>query len=207
MWARIYLIPLLQAEEDRDQVRRHWADKAREKELLGGESKVYNSDRWVFLRTCTRRSTFQDTILLFHPDGRFHLGRRANRCCADSCDPLSLLPLHYQSRAYYHGHKEQRRFLGSFLYTLTAATKTDIYRTFHFHSFDTITLCYASNKQVLNENPWKHENHMQCNKASVVYVPTALSQTRARTVPRLYPLYAPKLLGHVPFLVLARRQS
>jgi len=47
MWARIHLIPLLQAEEDRDQVRRHWADKEREKELLGAETKVYNSDRFV----------------------------------------------------------------------------------------------------------------------------------------------------------------
>jgi hypothetical protein len=47
MWARIYLIPALQAEEDRDQVRRHLADKAREKELLGTETKVYNSDRCV----------------------------------------------------------------------------------------------------------------------------------------------------------------
>jgi NADH dehydrogenase (ubiquinone) 1 alpha subcomplex subunit 13 len=50
MWARIYLIPALQAEEDRDQVRRHLADKAREKELLGTETKVYNSDRYVFWR-------------------------------------------------------------------------------------------------------------------------------------------------------------
>ena len=45
MWARIYLIPALQAEEDRDQVRRYLADRAREKELLGTETKVYNSDR------------------------------------------------------------------------------------------------------------------------------------------------------------------
>lgn len=46
MWARIYLIPALQAEEDRDQVRRYLADKAREKELLGSETKIYNSDRY-----------------------------------------------------------------------------------------------------------------------------------------------------------------
>ena len=45
MWARIHLIPLLQAEEDRDLVRRYWADKAREKELLGTETKVYHSER------------------------------------------------------------------------------------------------------------------------------------------------------------------
>lgn len=48
MWSRIHLIPVLQAEEDRDQVRRMWADKARERELLGAETKVYNSDRYVF---------------------------------------------------------------------------------------------------------------------------------------------------------------
>ncbi|KAJ4286194.1 hypothetical protein N0V88_008096 [Collariella sp. IMI 366227] len=47
MWARIHLIPLLQAEEDRDQVRRHLADQAREKELLGENIKVYHSDRFV----------------------------------------------------------------------------------------------------------------------------------------------------------------
>lgn len=46
MWARIHLIPALQAEEDRDQVRRYLADKAREKELLGTETRVYNSDRY-----------------------------------------------------------------------------------------------------------------------------------------------------------------
>lgn len=45
IWSRIHLIPLLQAEEDRDQARRYFADKAREKELLGTETKVYNSDR------------------------------------------------------------------------------------------------------------------------------------------------------------------
>ena len=47
MWSRIHLIPLLQAEEDRDQVRRHLAQKQMEKELLGEEHKVYNSDRYV----------------------------------------------------------------------------------------------------------------------------------------------------------------
>lgn len=49
MWSRIHLIPMLQAEEDRDLVRRVWADQARERELLGRETKVYHSDRWVFL--------------------------------------------------------------------------------------------------------------------------------------------------------------
>ncbi|KAG9249610.1 GRIM-19 [Emericellopsis atlantica] len=47
VWSRIYLTPLLQAEEDRDQVRRYWADQAREKELLGENSKVYSTDRFV----------------------------------------------------------------------------------------------------------------------------------------------------------------
>ncbi|KAK7947504.1 hypothetical protein LTR80_008723 [Exophiala xenobiotica] len=47
MWSRIHLIPVLQAEEDRDQVRRYYADLAREKELLGSQSKAYNSDRFV----------------------------------------------------------------------------------------------------------------------------------------------------------------
>ena len=45
MWGRIHLIPLLQAEEDRDLVRRTWADQARERELLGKETRVYHSDR------------------------------------------------------------------------------------------------------------------------------------------------------------------
>lgn len=46
MWSRLYLTPLLQAEEDRDQVRRYYADQARAKEL-GIEDKVYNSERYV----------------------------------------------------------------------------------------------------------------------------------------------------------------
>jgi NADH dehydrogenase (ubiquinone) 1 alpha subcomplex subunit 13 len=45
LWARIHLIPLLQAEEDRDLVRRHYANKARERELLGTETEVYHSGR------------------------------------------------------------------------------------------------------------------------------------------------------------------
>ncbi|KAI4127618.1 MAG: hypothetical protein LQ338_003113 [Usnochroma carphineum] len=47
MWSRIYLIPVLQAETDRDQVRRYWADQAREQELLGKTTKVYHSDRYA----------------------------------------------------------------------------------------------------------------------------------------------------------------
>ena len=49
MWSRIHLIPLLQAEEDRDLVRRTLASKAMEKELLGAETDVYHSGRYVFL--------------------------------------------------------------------------------------------------------------------------------------------------------------
>merc|ERR1712093_907550 len=48
MWSRIHLIPLLTAEEDRDLVRRHYADQAREKALLGSQTSPYNSDRYVF---------------------------------------------------------------------------------------------------------------------------------------------------------------
>ncbi|KAI0871698.1 NADH-ubiquinone oxidoreductase subunit [Hypoxylon argillaceum] len=47
MWSRIHLIPLLQAEEDRDLVRRHLADQAREKELVGENFQVYNSGKYV----------------------------------------------------------------------------------------------------------------------------------------------------------------
>jgi len=47
MWSRIHLIPLLTAEEDRDLVRRHYADQAREKELLGSQTSPYNSDKYV----------------------------------------------------------------------------------------------------------------------------------------------------------------
>lgn len=52
MWSRIHLIPLLQAEEDRDQVRRHFADQAREKELLGTETSPYHSDRYAISFYC-----------------------------------------------------------------------------------------------------------------------------------------------------------
>jgi len=47
MWSRIHLIPLLTAEEDRDLVRRHLADQAREKALLGSQTSPYNSDKYV----------------------------------------------------------------------------------------------------------------------------------------------------------------
>lgn len=47
MWSRIHLIPMLTAEEDRDLVRRHLADLAREKQLLGTKTSPYNSERYV----------------------------------------------------------------------------------------------------------------------------------------------------------------
>ena len=57
MWARINLIPLLQAEEDRDQVRRYLADQQREKELLGENTKVYHNDRYVAMSMIARITT------------------------------------------------------------------------------------------------------------------------------------------------------
>ena len=80
MWARIHLIPALQAEEDRDQVRRYLADKAREKELLGTETRVYNSDRYVLT----------------------HIGiEQFANYAAGSCDPPSpSLPRTRQSKGY-----------------------------------------------------------------------------------------------------------
>jgi GRIM-19 protein len=50
VWSRIHLIPVLQAEEDRDQVRRWHADQTREKELMGENTRVYHSDRYVSRR-------------------------------------------------------------------------------------------------------------------------------------------------------------
>lgn len=64
MWGRLYLTPLLQAEEDRDQVRRYYADKAREKELLGSEQKVYNSDRYVISMQILFRILMAQSIML-----------------------------------------------------------------------------------------------------------------------------------------------
>jgi hypothetical protein len=46
MWSRIYLVPALTAEEDRDLVRRQLADQAREKQLFGSVTSAYNSDRY-----------------------------------------------------------------------------------------------------------------------------------------------------------------
>lgn len=58
---------MLQAEEDRDQVRRMLAERAREKELLGKETRIYNSDRYVLL---TSRMNWRDGRWLTR-DNRF----------------------------------------------------------------------------------------------------------------------------------------
>lgn len=47
MWSRIHITPLLQAEEDRDQVRRWYADQAREQELLGTQTRSIHADKYV----------------------------------------------------------------------------------------------------------------------------------------------------------------
>lgn len=57
MWSRIHLIPLLTAEEDRDLVRRHLADQAREKKLMGSETSAYNSDRYVSFHSILAHSS------------------------------------------------------------------------------------------------------------------------------------------------------
>lgn len=55
MWSRIYLIPALTAEEDRDLARRYYADQAREKQLLGGNTSPYNSDKYAYITSDGRR--------------------------------------------------------------------------------------------------------------------------------------------------------
>ena len=54
IWARIHLTPMLQAENDRDDVRRVWAAEERERVLMRGvegwkvgQEGVYNSKRYV----------------------------------------------------------------------------------------------------------------------------------------------------------------
>ena len=72
MWGRLYLTPLLQAEEDRDQVRRYYADKAREKELLGTEHKVYNSDRYAIVTEIQLRFSMDKSMMLMLHDLQLH---------------------------------------------------------------------------------------------------------------------------------------
>ena len=82
MWARIHLIPLLQAEADRDLVRRHWAEQAREKELMGVETKVYHSDRWVLWPLVPLLSTFlYGHRLCGSKQKGARIGQEANQVC------------------------------------------------------------------------------------------------------------------------------
>jgi hypothetical protein len=75
MWSRIHLIPLLQAEEDRDAVRRHYARQKMEEELLGKAVPVYNKDVYVTIKS---RSMEGDTnVLQLHAtDVRSHTSER-----------------------------------------------------------------------------------------------------------------------------------
>jgi len=86
MWQRIHLTPLLQAEEDRDQVRRMLADKAREKELLGSETSVYHSDRLEILVSTLTTSRALTRIQVRPTDVCRHTKQHDEierwRCCA-----------------------------------------------------------------------------------------------------------------------------
>ena len=55
---------MLQAEEDRDQVRRYWAEQERERQLMGTNTKVYNSDRFVLL-WFMGKAKHADTVVRF----------------------------------------------------------------------------------------------------------------------------------------------
>src|SRR5881392_2767511 len=76
MWSRIHLIPLLQAEEDRDLVRRYYADRGREKELLGKETDVYHSDRYVSLHVKPMESSSSKTKIMVDLFDRLSLSHR-----------------------------------------------------------------------------------------------------------------------------------
>lgn len=70
MWSRIHITPLLQAEEDRDQVRRWYADQAREQELLGTQTRSIHADKYVLNACCELISFLQNvkvarTMLIF----------------------------------------------------------------------------------------------------------------------------------------------
>ncbi|KAI4260923.1 MAG: hypothetical protein LQ352_000078 [Teloschistes flavicans] len=68
MWSRIYLTPMLQAEDDRDQIRRHWADQDREQELLGKKTKVYHSDRSEAQGHTNRRHVLTNRVQICETD-------------------------------------------------------------------------------------------------------------------------------------------
>lgn len=61
MWSRIHITPLLQAEEDRDQVRRWYADQAREQQLLGTQTRSVIADKYVLLKQDMLVGMFRDS--------------------------------------------------------------------------------------------------------------------------------------------------
>jgi GRIM-19 protein len=87
-WARIHLTPVMQAEEDRDQVRRYYADLAREKELLGTESSAYNSDRYVCVPYI-----LEDAV-----GGAGWVGRMGESCEREHCAEGKELRMHLWER-------------------------------------------------------------------------------------------------------------
>ncbi len=82
MWSRIYLIPALTAEEDRDLARRYYADQAREKQLLGGNTSPYNSDKYETIIQTTKdahgtsTNEIPDTFVQLSPLPQQHASRR-----------------------------------------------------------------------------------------------------------------------------------
>jgi hypothetical protein len=89
MWSRIHLIPVLQAEEDRDQVRRYLADQAREKELLGENLKVYHTDRFVLIMVWAWGAESEDDVGWIMADLR-QIRAPDVRCHARGCDEIDV---------------------------------------------------------------------------------------------------------------------
>ena len=97
MWARIHLTPLLQAEEDRDQVRRYLADKAREKELMGAETSPYHSDRCIYISPCHLKRSIGRITALRRAKLGYKYGSELVQHKADTLYFLDLYGLHSQS--------------------------------------------------------------------------------------------------------------
>jgi hypothetical protein len=104
MWSRIHLIPVLQAEEDRDLVRRYLADKARERELLGAETKVYNNDRYVLrLNAATENGLLTRLPVSYGPRMLLHrvIPQSERR---DASNEETLLYILWRLRRYLMSH-------------------------------------------------------------------------------------------------------
>lgn len=106
MWSRIHLIPLLQAEEDRDLVRRHYAQQKMEEELLGKAVPVYNSDR------------YGSYVLCSYMDRLTPLQIRAANICCDSfkCNEIDVERSQSTCQGascIYHGVRSPSRDAGS----------------------------------------------------------------------------------------------